>query len=79
MDSKLYRELLVNSVFPLAAKGFNFNCSIHQDNDSKHSSQICKQILDDFNIEWVLIYIIEFILLVICYFLEKGTTLFTRP
>lgn len=53
MDGPLYRDILAFDFFPFMAAKFDFDCILHQDNDSKHGSKLCKAILKDNNIKWV--------------------------
>ena len=54
MDQYLYRDILVFDFFPFMAGAYNdFDCYLHQDNDGKHASKLCKQVLSDYNIKWV--------------------------
>ena len=53
MDALLYRDILVFDFFPFMAAKFNFDCILHQDNDGKHASNLCKAILKDNDINWV--------------------------
>jgi hypothetical protein len=53
MDASLYRDILVFDFFPFMAAKFDFDCILHQDNDGKHTSKLCKSILNDNNIKWV--------------------------
>ena len=39
----------------MAAK-FDFDCILHQDNDGKHTSKLCKEALKEANINWVFQY-----------------------
>ena len=40
MDRYLYRDILLE-FFPFMAAKYDFNCVIHQDNDAKHTSELC--------------------------------------
>ena len=40
-------------MYPFVAKSFNYNAKLHQDNDPKHSSVLCRTTLKEANIEWV--------------------------
>lgn len=55
MDAELYSEILCNNLIPDIATVFNriSDVIIHQDNDPKHSSRICKRVLKDNGIFWV--------------------------
>ena len=39
----------------MAAK-FDFDCILHQDNDGKHTSKLCKEALKQANINWLFQY-----------------------
>ena len=55
MDRYLYRDILVFDFFPFMAGAYNdFDCYLHQDNDGKHASKLCRDVLNDNNINWVL-------------------------
>ena len=59
MDSNLYHEILVFDFFPFMAAHFDFDCVLHQDNDAKHGSKLCRDILKNNQIKWVcIIYIL---------------------
>jgi hypothetical protein len=51
MDSHMYRRILSDYLVPFSIEKQIPN--LHQDNDRKHSSQICVEILRDFEINWV--------------------------
>ena len=53
MDASLYRDILVFDFFPFMAAKFDFDCILHHDNDGKHTSKLCKSVLNDNNIKWV--------------------------
>jgi hypothetical protein len=53
MDAELYREILVFDFFPFMAAKFNFDCIVHQDNDGKHTSNMCTAALNENNVPWV--------------------------
>ena len=53
MDSKTYYEIINDYIFNFMAINFNFSGNLHQDNDSKHSSLLCRTALEDLNINWV--------------------------
>jgi hypothetical protein len=56
MDSFLYKEIIDDHLFPFVAEKFNYKTILHQDNDSKHSSKLCRKSLRDLRIPWVTIY-----------------------
>lgn len=53
MDAKLYREILFDYLFPFIAEKYDFNIKLHQDNDPKHTSKLCRAFLSDNDILWV--------------------------
>lgn len=54
MDSRIYQEILVTFLFPYLAEHFNQNEAIlHQDNDPKHNSILCRETLTAFGVNWV--------------------------
>lgn len=55
MDAKLYREILFDYLFPFIAEKYDFNIKLHQDNDPKHTSKLCRAVLSDNDIIWVTI------------------------
>ena len=46
-------EILVFDFFPFMAAKYNFDCFLHQDNDGKHTSNICTASLNENNVPWV--------------------------
>lgn len=54
MKKEDYASLISDYIFPFACEFFNNNMEIHQDNDSKHKSNLCSGLLRDLNINWVL-------------------------
>ena len=54
MDSILYNEILDDYLLPFVReKYFNQEYYLHQDNDPKHCSILCRSFLEDNNIIWV--------------------------
>ncbi|CAF0953586.1 unnamed protein product [Brachionus calyciflorus] len=53
MDSELYREILADYLIPFGALKFNSSFILHQDNDPKHNSKICRDFLKKNGINWV--------------------------
>ena len=51
MDSKFYRRILADSLVPFVLE--NNIPYVHQDNDKKHRSELCMEILNVFKIDWV--------------------------
>ena len=53
MDKYLFRDILVFELFPFMAAKYSLDSVLHQDNDAKHISGLCKAILIENNINWV--------------------------
>ena len=54
MDAAIYQEILVTFLFPYLAENFKMTDTIiHQDNDPKHSSLLCKQTLSNAGVKWL--------------------------
>ena len=54
MDATLYNEILNSFLFPYCAANFDINdIVLHQDNDPKHTSKLCKGTLDRLGIKWI--------------------------
>ena len=53
MDSNVYKQIIERCIFPFSLEHFNYDMKLHQDNDTKHNSKICKTALLDANIEWI--------------------------
>ncbi len=54
MNKNMYLEILANFLVPYCAEHFNLTDAIlHQDNDPKHTSVICKQTLNNIGIKWI--------------------------
>ena len=53
MDENLYKELIHDYLFPMMANFYEFNCVVHQDNDPKHNSKLCKEVFSKNNIKRV--------------------------
>ena len=52
MDAKLYNEIPNSFLFPYCAANFDINdIVLHQDNDPKHTSKLCKGTLDRLGIK----------------------------
>ena len=55
MDSNIYLEIMLDKLVPfIYGKYPDSFVILHQDNDPKHSSNICKKFLRDNDIKWVL-------------------------
>jgi hypothetical protein len=52
MDSEVYAEILYRYLIPFTSSS-DISFNLHQDNDTKHSSKLCTEILKKFNIPWV--------------------------
>jgi hypothetical protein len=53
MDALLYREIMADYLLPFMAQKYNMDCYLHQDNDPKHTSKICKDFLRINGIKWI--------------------------
>jgi len=54
MNSPMYEEILANFLIPYMAEHFNIREGIlHQDNDPKHTSGSCVEILSRAGIQWI--------------------------
>ena len=50
----MYLEILATFLVPYCAEHFNLTDAIlHQDNDPKHTSVICKQTMNNIGINWI--------------------------
>ena len=82
LDSILYNDIMSNFLLPFMAIEYKFNCDIHQDNDPKHSSNLCEKYLRDNDINWVYLVFILFIYMIKrtlrLKYLDKITSIFTR-
>ena len=47
MTGELYAEIITKHLAPFAADKYDFQCTLQQDNDSKHSSWIAREALDE--------------------------------
>ena len=59
MDAEFYDQIIRHTFFPF----FIFNREIvhlHQDNDSKHSSNLCMNTMRDLNIDWASLFLQRF-------------------
>lgn len=43
MDQEIYRDIIYEYLFPFMAEKHNYLAVLHQDNDPKHTSRMCKQ------------------------------------
>ncbi len=53
MTSELYQEIVLESSFPFMAAAFNFDCTLKQDNDTKHKSKLMRDLFSENDIDWV--------------------------
>ena len=53
MNAELYKEIIIEFLFPFMADKYNFLCKIYQDNGPKHNSILCRTFFDESNINWV--------------------------
>ena len=55
LNAEGYAQILYDHLIPYVASKFTNNSDviIHQDNDPKHSSIICKKVLKDNKLYWV--------------------------
>lgn len=53
MDALLYNEIIETFFVPFTAANYGFYSFVHQDNDSKHKSNLCRNTLDNYNLIWV--------------------------
>ena len=54
MDAVIYAAILQNYLMPFAANSFGgVDVQLHQDNDTKHHTKLCRDVLDSFDIQWV--------------------------
>jgi hypothetical protein len=53
MTSELYREIFFDAFFPFMAAAYNFDCTLHQDNDPKHKSKLLRDLFSENDIDWV--------------------------
>jgi hypothetical protein len=53
MNKEMYLEILVDQLIPFAEGRFGSDWVLHQDNDPKHTSQLCRNFLHDEKVLWV--------------------------
>ena len=54
MDALHYRQIICDFLFPFIAANYSiYEVVLHQDNDPKHSSLLCKGILEINGVNWV--------------------------
>lgn len=54
MDSHVYCSIIYRYLYPFMAEHDDKICFLHQDNDTKHNSKLCRLALEQRNIEWVI-------------------------
>ena len=47
-----YKEIILRYLYPIILEKYDGRCILHQDNDGKHSSYLCRAILERYNIMW---------------------------
>ena len=57
LEQIAYDCLLKHYILPSCQQTFGYNYKIIQDNDSKHTSFLCRETIRNHNIEWVIIMI----------------------
>ncbi len=45
-----YKEIILRYIDPFILEKYEGRCILHQDNDEKHSSYLCRAILERYNI-----------------------------
>ena len=53
MDAQIYRDIISFYLFPFMGEKYDFMCTLHQDNDPKHTSKLIKANLNRNGIKWV--------------------------
>ena len=53
LDSQMYKQIIEEIFAPFKAENYCLHMQLHQDNDRKHSSALCKEALELFGINWV--------------------------
>ena len=53
MTSELYQEIFLDSFIPFMAGAYNFDCTLHQDNDPKHKSKLLRNLYEENDVDWV--------------------------
>ncbi|CAF1026198.1 unnamed protein product [Brachionus calyciflorus] len=48
----MYAGILIENLYPFIKTKFSVSCKIHQDNDSKHRSKLCRRVLSTLGILW---------------------------
>jgi len=47
-----YKEIILKYLYPFILDKYDGNCILHQDNDCKHNSALCRGILERYGINW---------------------------
>ena len=67
MDSYFYENIIYNNLLPYVAEYIGDGDKLHQDNDTKHSSLLCKRALENIRVDWVRkTFIIYFLHIYLC-------------
>lgn len=53
MDSYFYENIIYDNLLPYVAEFIGEGAKLHQDNDTKHSSLLCKRGLENIRVDWV--------------------------
>lgn len=53
MDRFVYRDIIYDYLFPCIGHLYDYRGRVHQDNDPKHNSKLCREALIDCRIKWV--------------------------
>jgi hypothetical protein len=53
MNKEMYLEILNDQLIPFAEGRYGSDWVLHQDNDPKHTSQLCRNFLHDEKVLWV--------------------------
>jgi hypothetical protein len=49
----MYLEILIDNLLPFAIGRYENNWILHQDNDPKHTSRLCREFLNSEEVIWV--------------------------
>lgn len=55
MNKEIYEDIIYRYLLPYAGANYSADADVvvHQDNDSKHTSYLCKKALERINVKWV--------------------------
>ena len=53
LDSQMYKQIIEEILAPFKAENYCLHMQLHQDNDRKHTSALCKEALELFGINWL--------------------------